>query len=135
MGYRLYADVVEDGACFGKLFGYRDDEIEEKSFALDFLLRRSTFIDDNFDERLEDYHDMISDIVGMFGSAYHFECRMEIYDFLQFIMLYILEGAQRWKDEGETEKRCLEYMRNMMEAALAFCSKYIGCAEVKLTWG
>lgn len=138
MGYRLYATCAEYTECFGKLFGYRSDYEEKNSIALYYLLNHSSFIEDNFDEdRAKDKEhrkEIVDEIVDMFDSDYHFECQIDAYEFLQFIVLYILEGSKRWERIGEPQDLIIDYLRNMTEKAQAFCSHFASYALIKLKW-
>lgn len=131
MGYRMYASCrkVKD-ECFGKLFGYRDDITEGKSEALDYLLRNSTLLEDNF------YYPPpeVSEIVSMFGSSYQFRCTIRCDCFLLFMYLYAKEAAQRWIDEGETIERSFNYMKNIMDHTLEFIENCAFYDDIHLEW-
>lgn len=132
MGYRMYASCrkVKD-ECFGKLFGYRDDKTEEKSEALAYLLRNSSFLEDNFDVFIPDE---VPVIVSMFDSSYRFQCTIRCDCFLVFMILYAKEGMKRWIDDGEPIERAANYMTNVLDHTLEFIENCAFYDDIHLEW-
>ena len=90
MGYRLY---VNNDICYGKLYGYTDDERPLRS--LHFLVDRGYIKDDEPEENvITEYKDALF----MFDCSYPFEFDMLYNDFLKFHLLYLCDMIEKWEN-------------------------------------
>ena len=88
MGYRLY---VNDDICYGKLYGYTDDERPLRS--LEFLVGNGYLKDDSPEESIITEY---KDALFLFNCNYPFEFDMPYTDFLKYHLLYVCDMLEKW---------------------------------------
>ena len=98
MGFRLYvrSPFIKNEykeLCFGKLYGYVDDEIH--LYSIDYLLSIDFFEDEDLAEYNDDPYKAA---IRFFDCLTMGEFKIEYKHFLRFISLYISDLAQRYKN-------------------------------------